>query len=427
MTIIVSNAVLGVDNRISVNSSSNSFVFAVGSSTHESNSSSLKINTTTVNSSGVYVSGSPRRGEAGDVVFVNSSAPAPNGFLVSNTTYFISEKPKYFGVYGHRTTLWRNTQSNTIEDLRGVTYGNGVYVAIGEAGTVRSSTDAITWDSRTLPQTNSQVGIIYDDVNGLFISVGSGPTVFTSTDAFTWTSRSGGTAGALWSIAYSNGIYVATGTGGVSQQVIQSSTDLITWTNRFAGVVSSGTIRDVTYGNGIFVAVGTSGFIRSSTDGITWTARTAANTSTSFYSVVYADGIFVATGGDTGSTLGSIQTSTNGITWTNRTPVATSGSNTILTSVTYGNGQFVVTGLALNAGVARVGSGNVQTSSDGITWTQRPAASNSFLWGSGYGNGIYLIAGESGSLQTIAANYGTQFTTPNITAPNNTIAYVRER
>jgi hypothetical protein len=435
MTIIVANASLGSNNSVSVNSTSNSFVFKANTVNHEANSISLKVNTTTVNNSSVYVSGNIKRGGAGDVLYLPSSAPIPNGFLTTNTKYSIAQNQNFFNVYGHRTTAWTSQTSGTIEILRGIAYGNGVYAAVGENGIVTRSTDSITWSTSTQFFSNTMLEIKYDDVSSSFIAVGAQGKVFSSTDAITWTNKTGSnTTPSLWGVAYGNGVYVTAGLyvigGLVTYGYIQTSPDATTWTTR-VGADSSGSYRGVAYGNGIFVVVGGgNNIIRTSSDnGINWVTATPANTSPTLQDVIYANGLFVAVGGASGSSNGSIQTSTNGTTWTNRNPNGTAGSNTFLTSVSYGNGQFIVTGLSI-AGITGAqipGTGTIQTSTDGITWTQKITNSTNAYLTSTFGNGIYLTAGDNGALQTIDVNYGTQFKTPAITAPNNFTSYVRNK
>ena len=87
--------------------------------------------------------------------------------------------------------------------------------------------------------------------------------------------------------------------------------------------------------------------------------------------------------------VGEIQTSPDGITWTQRT--AAGGYSDILFAVA-SDGQLLVT----------VGqSSEIQTSPDGITWTQRvpaPAALDSY--GAVSDGARFLICGESGTIQT---------------------------
>ena len=52
-----------------------------------------------------------------------------------------------------------------------VSYGAGVYVAVGTAGAIYSSPDAVTWTARTPPNTPAYTDIAY--ANGRFVVVGA--------------------------------------------------------------------------------------------------------------------------------------------------------------------------------------------------------------------------------------------------------------
>ena len=157
-----------------------------------------------------------------------------------------------------------------------------------------------------------------------------------------------------------------------------------TWTART--MPSSSSWNSVAYGNGIYVAISsTSGTIAaSSPDAITWTARTLPSSNV-WRSVAYGNGTFVAIADSTASAATSI----DGITWTAQTLPSSSG----WICVAYGNGLFVA--------VANGPSTIAATSTDGITWTARTLPS-SLNWKSVvYGNGIFVAV--STTLGTVAA------------------------
>ena len=167
----------------------------------------------------------------------------------------------------------------------GVTYGNGIFVAVAQITTsAASSTDGITWTLRTMPNTSSWDGVTYG--NGTFVAVALNNTTLaaSSTDGITWTLRTMPKALAWYGVTYGNGIFVAVASNTTSAA---SSTDGITWTLRTMPNVLAWYA--VTYGNGTFVAVQGSGTISaaSSTDGITWTLRTMPNASV-WYAVTAA-------------------------------------------------------------------------------------------------------------------------------------------
>jgi hypothetical protein len=44
---------------------------------------------------------------------------------------------------------WTQQTSGTRDDLNGVAYGNGLFVAVGDFGTILTSPDGVNWTVRT--------------------------------------------------------------------------------------------------------------------------------------------------------------------------------------------------------------------------------------------------------------------------------------
>jgi len=262
--------------------------------------------------------------------------------------------------------------------IYGVTYGDGLYVAVGDDGTMTTSTDGTTWTTRTSGFGTTRIyGVTYGD--GLYVAVGDDGTMTTSTDGTTWTTRTSGFgANVIRGVTYGDGLYVAVGDDGT----MTTSTDGTTWTTRTSGFGTT-RIRGVTYGDGLYVAVGRDGKLTTSTDGTTWTTRTSGFGTTHIRGVTYGDGLYVA-GGDSGK----LTTSTDGTTWTTRT----SGFGTTrIYGVTYGDGLYVAGG----------DSGKLTTSTDGTTWTTRTSGfGTTRIYGVTYGDGLYVAGGDDGTMTT---------------------------
>ena len=146
-----------------------------------------------------------------------------------------------------------------ITAINGVTYGNGLYVAVGASGVLTTSTDGITWTARTAGLASENLtAVTYG--NGLYVIVGASGGLSTSPDGITWTARTSGFAGnAINGVTYGNGLYVIVGVIGK----LSTSPDGITWTARTSGF-STTAIHGVTYGNGLYVAVGAAGVLTTS-------------------------------------------------------------------------------------------------------------------------------------------------------------------
>jgi hypothetical protein len=91
----------------------------------------------------------------------------------------------------------------------GVTYGNGLFVAVGKYGTILTSPDGVTWTARTSGTSDYLRSVTYG--NGLFVAVGEYGTILTSPDGVTWTAQTSGTGNDLNGVAYGNGLFVAVG------------------------------------------------------------------------------------------------------------------------------------------------------------------------------------------------------------------------
>jgi hypothetical protein len=126
--------------------------------------------------------------------------------------------------------------------------------------------------------------------NGTFVAVGELGTILTSTDGTNWITRSSGTAFNLHDCAYGAGKYIAIGEFGT----VLTSTDLVAWTPQFAGTFNH--LNAIIYANSQFIAVGDEGTIVTSPDGIIWTTR--ASGSWQLFDITYAAGTYVVVGGN---------------------------------------------------------------------------------------------------------------------------------
>jgi len=115
-----------------------------------------------------------------------------------------SGNPQVWYVNGQGGTgTYTRAQVNTSgKPLNGVAFGGGLFVAVGNGGTIFTSTDGVSWTSRTSGTTNNLNAVAYSSTLGMFVAVGASGTILTSTDGTTWTSRSGG-AGTLYSVGWS--------------------------------------------------------------------------------------------------------------------------------------------------------------------------------------------------------------------------------
>ncbi len=229
----------------------------------------------------------------------------------------------------------------------------GQYIALGSNGLIFHTADLATWTLLTSGDFTGLQDVTWGD--NLFVAVGNNKTVRTSPDGISWTTRASNNPDwALFGVAWGAGRYVAVGAGDSNQALI--STDGVTWTPQ---TVASEflVLESVAWGGGQFVAAGENGAVFSSPDGITWTAQSNGIVATDiFYDISSNGSLFVAVGYSDADPYYSANfiTSQDGITWTPQLLPYDQGAQ----SVAWGNGRFVA-----------VGHQAILTSLDGLTWT----------------------------------------------------------
>ncbi|MGW9321820.1 cadherin-like beta sandwich domain-containing protein, partial [Paenibacillus chitinolyticus] len=292
---------------------------------------------------------------------------------------------------------WDTVPNNAGTDLNQVAYGNGKWVAVGNLGTIMTSSDGLSW-SKTTIALSSAVGVTY--AGSQWIVTGAGGKIATSPDAVTWTVRTTGASANLSAAAYNGTVWVIAGYSGV----ILSSPDGIVWTPRTSGTTAP--FYSVTYGGGLFAAVGSSGTIRTSPDGITWTTRSGGPDD--LMGINYGAGQFVAGGSNQ-----RVVTSSDGITWTPRT-ISVAGMN--LYGIAYGANKFVA------IGDIGGGPGAIISSPDGITWSAEKTGIGGFLNHVGFANGRFVTVGGSGTMLTQYNTFSTNANLSNLTLSAGTLS-----
>jgi hypothetical protein len=290
----------------------------------------------------------------------------------------------------------------------GVAFGGSIFVAVSD-DRIFSSTNGITWTSRNT-STYGLESVVFG--NNIFVAVGyisniniSYAVVLDNTGSLMGVFESSGNNnlnGRWGSVTFGNGLFVAVGIL-VSGRRVMTSPDGLNWTSRTTPLDCDLTWTSVTFGNGSFVAVsnnGSTGRVMRSIDGINWTLIPTSSSINSipWNSITFGNGIFVAVS-STGPTRGIMFSVDGGVNW-----VVQTGTFFRARSVTFGNDTFVAMGinasltsangsdwishslnpisadwlsvtwaaeLGLFVAVARSGTNQVMTSSDGITWTRR--------------------------------------------------------
>jgi hypothetical protein len=287
---------------------------------------------------------------------------------------------------------WRNPlpQGNS---LHNVVFGNGAYVAVGDFGTILTSSNGTNWQRRLSGVTDTLRDCVYG--GGQYIVVGDFGTILTSTDLATWASQYAGTFHGLNGVTYGNGQFVAVG----EHTGIYTSSDGTLWTQRASG---DWDVLDVSYAQGTFVAVGGSsatvsttalGFILSSTDGRSWTRR-LFGAEGPITAVAYGGGTFAAVLGSEPYTglIGWI--STNGTQW--QAYANPTGDHYSLASVAYGGDKWVAGGPYWPDTSLYRGSGEIYAFDDLSTWVE-VATNATAVSGLAFANGQFVASSQGGT------------------------------
>lgn len=252
----------------------------------------------------------------------------------------------------------------------------GKVIAVANAGKIVESTDLVNWTEQTSATTANLLRAKL--VNGVYYVLGAGGTYLTSYDGSTWTVRACGSSD-LYDLAVNTGntVFVAVGAGGK----IYTSPDPIAtspvWTERTSG--SSEDLTKVLYNASNWWVYGNNGAILKSADGTVWANMSIAASAFSSNGIIVNGTTKVYFGAN-----GNIVSSTDGITYTQRV----SGTTVNLLSGCYGNSLFVICGQ----------NGVVLTSPDAVTWTLRTSGASTQLNRVTYGNSYFVIAGYDSTI-----------------------------
>jgi len=314
--------------------------------------------------------------------------------------------------------------SNIDNTIASVAFGNGLWVAAGSTGQLRTSTNGITWIAQ-----ESNFGRTFIERvafgNGLWVAVGFNGQLRTSTDAVTWVTRTStfGTS-RIRDVEFANDLWVAVGDVGQ----LRTSTDAVTWVTRTSQFIATEfgipNINSVAFGNGVWVASSNQNSVGTSTDGITWVVQNPALGVTSSTSLTFADGFFLLTG------AAFLKVSTDGITWLSR------GSDfsdiAFAVDSAFGGGLWMVVG-GENINFFDTAA-SISTSTDTITWVSRSTAAFSaggFLQSVAFGGNLWVAAGDNGQLATSTngitwvtrtSGFGS-FPSTTVTSPNALAEY----
>ena len=311
-------------------------------------------------------------------------------FFTSLVKIFINKRIYYpilllnfiwVNVYTNSYAQWQPAISNTTQTLYKANYDGGVWVAVGDNGTVVTSVDGITWAPQISTTTATLRDVYYS--NGLWVAVGGNgtdDTIITSPDGINWTPRITPRISSfnltLSGISYTGGKWIASTT--YSDQVL-TSTDGINWTVQSLSFIYNNQSFSLRYvslkcGNGKWVATIGTDVYTSSDNGITWELTFSRSRGIIYY-ISYSNGKFAASG-----FYGTILTSSDGAKWTYGTITEFGGVDNIC----YGNGKWLT-----------CTSAQVLNSSNGANWH---SWSKPGLLSAAYNGTQWLLVGGNGTI-----------------------------
>jgi hypothetical protein len=290
---------------------------------------------------------------------------------------------------------WLTSESGVVQDLKDIVFGDGQFVVVGnrlDTSVALVSSDGVEWTA-TLSRANgapTSPAFLYLDhvafgANG-FVAIGGGSSALWSPDGQTWTEHPLDQEILRGGVAFGNGQWAA---GGLALTLsttfataLLTSADGREWIDHTGGVPSV-TQNGIAFGNGVHVAVGTGGRIARSTNGIDWSLATVLGNGFDLARVVHAGGQFLAIGSQGNNAL--LLVSEDGRQWTNRAPAASAR----LSGAASGAGRSVV-----------VGGATVLLSTNGDDWELSPSSSASNLFDVVFDGRQFVAAGRNGTIQT---------------------------
>jgi len=207
-----------------------------------------------------------------------------------------------FAVPCFAQNTWTNiSNGQSIGSFFGVAGTNSEIVGVGIDGRISTRTAASgIWTIQTFTGNPDFRDVIYS--NGQYVTVREGGGVMTSSDGLSWNSKTSGTTNDLRALLWDGSNYFAAGANGT----ILKSSNASTWSS----VNSSGPfINALTFSGSSYVAAGGFGLLVSN-NGNTWTAPTAPPSGASFEAATWDGSRFIV-----GGLGGNVYTSLNGQTW----------------------------------------------------------------------------------------------------------------
>jgi hypothetical protein len=283
---------------------------------------------------------------------------------------------------------------NRISEFQEVRWLNNRYIAVGNARSVSTSPEGITWTLQNLPPrsvytSNTLWGVCWS--GSTYVVVGDAGMILSSPDAVNWQDhtlpdRMPDFSSVAW--GRNRFVTVAMGNYPIGNDIVYSSPDGATW-DKSNITIPKATLKKVIWVGDIFIVVGSvmdaetlRPVILTSPDGIQWTTKILPTNKGSLNEVIQAGNKIVAIGS---GNMSITATSTDGLNW----------------NVTEFDRSIYISDLAFS-GNTFVGVGNgIYSSKDAVNWSTS-VSPNTLMYDfhtvewSGYnyvagGGGVYVV------------------------------------
>ncbi|MCC7373514.1 MAG: hypothetical protein IT581_02575 [Verrucomicrobiales bacterium] len=193
---------------------------------------------------------------------------------------------------------WEEVRRRAGEEIRGVTIGSGKMVAVGADDGILTTLVLTSSDGRSWSSHNAGTGVDGFGLNavnfgqGRFVAVGDSGTLITSSNSTTWTVIDSPLSTNLKAVSLLNGQYVAVGEKGA----VLRSTDGVTWSS---GASAATGLSQVVHNGSDYFVVGDGGYVARSRDLLSWSPIISGVTNDLHGAVIHDGNLWVVGNGGT--------------------------------------------------------------------------------------------------------------------------------
>jgi photosystem II stability/assembly factor-like uncharacterized protein len=343
-----------------------------------------------------------------------------------NDVYWTGER--LFAVGEHGTIItstdgiqWSSVNSGTDYPLTSITGNGKILVAVGDTGMIITSVDGKNWVRRNAFRMNMLYDVIWTGTE--FVISGNLSCILTSSDGITWAAHNVyPITGNFHSVAW-NGFKIAAVES--TYTTLSTSTDLDNWEQKDLGGYQG--LIHIAWLNNSFIAVGGDYYYRSSgsyykpridmtINDSTWTSRSLTFTGV-LNDVCWTGSNYVSVGWDNKSgqdhPVSLVATSSDGVVWTAQKYIGT----VRLSGVTW-TGKFLVA-VGWNGCIIR-------STDEGVTWEHPTSLTLNGLSDIVWGINTFVAIGDSGTIVSsndgrdwVQRHSGTKFGLRSITYGKN--------